>query len=443
MSNHDDNLPIGWLEVPLGEIVQILDHLRIPVSAKERAFRQGSYPYYGANGQAGTIDDFIFEGDYVLLAEDGGFFNDPYRGVAYRAIGKFWVNNHAHILKPLCSMDTSFIVNYLNSIKWMPYVSGTTRLKLTQGSMRKVPFLLPPLPEQNRISKKLEALQLRSSKAKKALETIPPLLTKFRQSVLSSAFRGDLTAEWRAQNPDVEPAEKLLERIRKERRKRWEEEELAKMKAKGKKPKDDKWKDKYKEPEPVDTTDLPELPEGWCWAALEELGDWFGGGTPSKSVLSYWPNGTIPWVSPKDMKLPVIMETVYYINEKPLQDSTSNLLPEGSILIVTRSGILRRTLPVALAGVDLSINQDLKGLKLEEGLRPVYVFEALNSLADSIREQCAKAGTTVESIVFERLLRFPIPIASENEQAIIAKKLRELNQKIETIKITVLVVHCS
>ena len=101
--------------------------------------------------------------------------------------------------------------------------------------------------------------------SKKGIRRIPPLLEKFRQSVLSSAFRGDMTADWRAQNPDIEPAEKLLERIRKERRKSWEENEWAKMKAKGKTPKDDKWKTKYKEPEPVDTTDLPELPEGWCW----------------------------------------------------------------------------------------------------------------------------------------------------------------------------------
>ena len=86
-----------------------------------------------------------------------------------------------------------------------------------------------------------------------------------------------MTADWRAQNPDIEPAEKLLERIRKERRKRWEEDELAKMKAKGKTPKDDKWKNKYKEPEPVDTTDLPELPEGWCWTKIETIGNVRGG----------------------------------------------------------------------------------------------------------------------------------------------------------------------
>ncbi len=126
---------------------------------------------------------------------------------------------------------------------------------------------LPPLPEQRRIVAKLEALQARSRRAKEALDTVPALLEQLRQSILAAAFRGDLTKDWRAANPNVEPASELLKRIRAERRAKWEEAELAKLTAKGKTPSDDKWKAKYKEPEPVDTTGLPELPEGWCWAS--------------------------------------------------------------------------------------------------------------------------------------------------------------------------------
>ena len=132
---------------------------------------------------------------------------------------------------------------------------------------------LPPLNEQRRIVDKIEALTAKSRRAKEALDAIPPLLERFRQSVLAAAFRGDLTKEWRAQNPDVEPANQLLARIRKERRTKWEEAQLAKMRAKGKEPKDDKWKAKYKEPEPVDAEGLPELPRGWCWTTIETVGD--------------------------------------------------------------------------------------------------------------------------------------------------------------------------
>ncbi len=152
---------------------------------------------------------------------------------------------------------------------------------LGADKMASWPIALPPPDEQRRIVAKLEALQARSRRAREALDAVPPLLEKLRQSILAAAFRGDLTKDWRAKHKDVEPASKLLERIRAERRKKWEEAELAKMKAKGKLPKGDAWKAKYKEPAPVDATGLPELPEGWCWASLESLlpstGDLFDG----------------------------------------------------------------------------------------------------------------------------------------------------------------------
>jgi type I restriction enzyme S subunit len=130
----------------------------------------------------------------------------------------------------------------------------------------------PPLNEQKRIVAKIDALTEKSREAREALDEVPALLDKLRESILAAAFRGDLTKKWREQNPNLEPASVLLDRIRQERRRKWEEAELAKFKAKGKLPSDDKWKDKYKEPEPVDIEGLPELPEGWCWASVEEMG---------------------------------------------------------------------------------------------------------------------------------------------------------------------------
>ena len=126
---------------------------------------------------------------------------------------------------------------------------GTAQKGVYLKTLSQMPFVIAPLSEQRRIVAKIETLQERSRKARAALEAIPPLLEQFRQSVLAAAFRGDLTADWRAQHPDVEPASVLLDRIRAERRRRWEEAELSKMQAKGKMPKDEKWKERYKEPE--------------------------------------------------------------------------------------------------------------------------------------------------------------------------------------------------
>jgi type I restriction enzyme S subunit len=108
----------------------------VPLNATQRAAMQGPYAYFGANGLVDHVNDYLFEGDYVLLAEDGGYFDDPVRGVAYEASGKFWVNNHAHILGPLGGISAKFLRQLLNAIDWMPYVGGTTRLKLTQGGLQ-------------------------------------------------------------------------------------------------------------------------------------------------------------------------------------------------------------------------------------------------------------------------------------------------------------------
>ncbi len=167
------------------------------------------------------------------------------------------------------------------------FIDGKTKTSAGQvgisgGDLKEVPIRLPPLDEQRRIVAKLEALQARSRRAREALDAVPSLLEKLRQSILAAAFRGDLTKDWRAKNKDIEPASKLLERIRAERRKKWEESELAKLKAKGKPPTDDKWKSKYKEPTPVDVTRLPQLPSGWCWTSLGQLAWDAGYGTSAK-----------------------------------------------------------------------------------------------------------------------------------------------------------------
>ena len=146
----------------------------------------------------------------------------------------------------------------------LPHVSAT--------DINTAPVVLPPLPEQRRIVAKLDDLLARSRRAKEALDAIPERLEMLRRSILAAAFRGDLTADWRAKHPDVEPAETFLARIRVERRAAWEKAELAKLCAKGKAPTDERWKGKYQEPEAVDASELPELPVGWGWASLDELG---------------------------------------------------------------------------------------------------------------------------------------------------------------------------
>ena len=120
----------------LEDCCEILDSKRIPVTANKR--RNGKYPYYGANGLQDYVDDYIFDDELVLLAEDGGNFNSKDKPIAYRVSGKCWVNNHAHVLKPKQGINVDYLCYALMYYDVSGLVNGATRQKLTQATMRKM-----------------------------------------------------------------------------------------------------------------------------------------------------------------------------------------------------------------------------------------------------------------------------------------------------------------
>lgn len=139
-----------WAEVALGDVTECLDRFRVPVKESER--RSGDVPYFGANGQQGWIDRHIFNEPLVLVAEDGGHFSAPERGVAYRVDGPAWVNNHAHILRPGRCVDRDYLHWVLRNYDFTRFISGSTRSKLNQQQLMRATIPLPPLDEQRRIA---------------------------------------------------------------------------------------------------------------------------------------------------------------------------------------------------------------------------------------------------------------------------------------------------
>jgi type I restriction enzyme S subunit len=150
---------------------------------------------------------------------------------------------------------------------------GSTHTTIYFEAAEQFRVCIPAINEQRRIVAKLDELLARSKRAKEELAAIPALLERYRQSVLAAAFRGDLTADWRAKHPEVESASELLKRIHVERRQRWEESELVRLTAKGKAPTDEKWKAKYEEPTQPDVERLTPLPATWVWTSMETVGD--------------------------------------------------------------------------------------------------------------------------------------------------------------------------
>ena len=158
----------------LGEVVIFLDSKRKPVKESERV--TGIYPYYGANGLQGWINDYIFDDELILLAEDGGHFNNPDRGVAYKITGKTWVNNHAHVIKPLEDLNIDYLCRVLENYDLRTWITGTTRAKLTKGGASEILIPLPPLTEQKRIAQILDKADELRQKRQQSIDKLNELL---------------------------------------------------------------------------------------------------------------------------------------------------------------------------------------------------------------------------------------------------------------------------
>ncbi len=182
----------NWRYVPFCDAVEICDTLRKPINSKERAARitgktqEELYPYYGATGQVGYIDGYLTNGEYVLLGEDGAPFLDMYAEKAYIISGKSWVNNHAHVLRS--KSNNKFLCYYLNYFNYKGYVSGTTRLKLTQAQMKRIMVPVPSEDEQERVVAKIEELFSELDNGVETLKKTKQQLAVYRQSVLKEAF---------------------------------------------------------------------------------------------------------------------------------------------------------------------------------------------------------------------------------------------------------------
>jgi type I restriction enzyme S subunit len=178
---------MNYETVALGDVCEFLDNQRVPITESDR--KPGPYPYYGANGQQDSIDNYIFDEPLVLLAEDGGYFGSKDRPIAYKVTGKCWVNNHAHVLRPKSDIDVDYLHRVLSYYDVTKYVNGTTRQKLTKGNAENISFPLPPLTEQKRIA----SLLARADRLRQLRRTAHDLSASVLQSVFLEMFGDPVT----------------------------------------------------------------------------------------------------------------------------------------------------------------------------------------------------------------------------------------------------------
>ena len=138
-------IPEGWEVSELGEIIEILDRIRIPLNSRQRSQRQGPYPYYGAAGIMDYVDDFLFDGVFVLTGEDGSVIDNDGYPVAQYVWGQFWVNNHAHVMKGKNGVSHEYIYLLLKDQNIGAFVTGAVQPKLSQGNLKAVPIVKPDI----------------------------------------------------------------------------------------------------------------------------------------------------------------------------------------------------------------------------------------------------------------------------------------------------------
>lgn len=328
--------------VTLGDVIEVLDSQRVPV--KERDRRKGIYPYYGASGIVDYVDGYLFDGLHLLIAEDGENLRTRNTPIAFLADGKFWVNNHAHIVIANKTATTQYLSYALQIADFSAFLTGSTIPKLTQQNMLRIPISLPSLSTQQAIARVLGALDDKIELLRSLNETL-------------EAMARALFKSWFV---DFDPV----------RRK-------AEGKPTGLPPKMDSLF-----PDSFEDSELGEIPKGWKVLPLGEAVEIAGGSTPRTKETSFW-DGSFCFATPKDLSTaisPILTRTERRITQEGVDQITSGQLPAGTLLLSSRAPIGY----LAIAAVPVSINQGFIAIKKESKLSPYFMYSWCKEYMDTI-----------------------------------------------------------
>ena len=351
-----------------------------------------------------------------LLICEGG---DVGRSAVWESTQEMYYQNALHRVRFYGEINPHYFQLLLECYKGNQildaYSKGMTIKHLVQTALNTIVFPLPPLSEQTRIVDAVNRLLPYLHSYDRAEQKLSALNTGFpealKKSILQEAVQGKLVP----QDPSDEPAEALLGRIRAEKQRLIKEGKIKKDKHESAIfRRDNSHYEKRGSEEVCIDDEIPfEIPESWAWARLSSFGVFSSGKTPSMSNPQFW-NGNVPWVTSKDMKRPVITDSEMHISE--LAAATMQLYPAGTLLLVARSGILKRLLPLCKLGIDSTINQDIKAFSLYDIELSEWLFYGIKAFEPFILKELVKSVTTVESLKFDEFAAMLIPVPPLSEQ---------------------------
>lgn len=434
-----NNLPAGWSTVKIGDILNFsgggTPSKHVP------KFWNGDIPWASVKDVKGkyltkTQDTITKEGldaSATQLAEAGSVLMvtrmAPGRPIITQV--QTAINQDLKIVRPKFPIPSLFIyyafLHYER--KFLEIASGTTVQGIRVEDIKELEIPFPPLAEQNRIVAQLEATMQKLEASQERLENLPALLKKFRQAVLAAAVSGKLTEAWRAEQPQGESALELLDRIRAKRRAQWEEKEIKKVKGK-QLSFNDSWKHKYEEPPAPDTTQLPELPDGWIWESVELL---------SERIVDC-PHSTPEFTKDGEYCIDtnciesgrIRFDKARFVTPTCYLDRVSRLEPRQGDILFAREGTIGTTAMVP-PNIKLCLGQRMMMFRPAEMIPSYFMWSMISDVF--VRQWRPKVmGTSAQHVNIRDLRVMALPVCSLLEQQEIVRQVNhyfELADQLE------------
>lgn len=447
MSDERIELPEAWVWTTLGEAFNV--YVGATPSRKASEYWNGSIPWVSSGEVAFCEIHETHETITELGLQNTSTEVHPPGTVLLGMIGEGKTRGQVAVLKIHASHNqnsaairlsgTGIPPEYIYQFLKLEYErirqigSGNNQPALNKSRVQSMFLPLAPLNEQKRIVAKIEELNDRHQRAKQALEAIPELCDRFRQSVLAAAFRGDLTTDWREQNTDVESSSVLLKDILYRRRCYWEKTELERMKLKGKTPKDDKWKLKYCQPIEPNLTDLPDLPNGWIWVTWDQISNWvtYGFTRPMPHVEEGIPIVTARHVTDGRIDITNTHKTTL----EAFTTLSSKDCPQPGDILITKDGTIGRAAIVAQQEGNFCINQSVAVVWLRScSINRRYLLAVIESPMTQKPIWQKARGNAIQHLSITDFAQMALPLPPLEEQEEIVKQIDFAFSAIERIE---------
>ncbi len=426
-----NELPKGWVRTTLGDVTA-------PARISIQPNKSTTLPYIGMEHiesetmrLIGTSPASELKSNAVRFFPGDVLYGRlrPYLNKVFRPDFEGLCSSEFIVFRESSNLNSRYLQYFLNSWSFKEFASHLVegdRPRVDWGQLNVFDFLLPPLAEQSRIVAAIEQQFTRLDAAVASLQQAKEKLKRYRASVLKAAVEGKLTEEWRADHPATEATSELLERILKERRARWE----ADLRAKGKDPS----KVKYVEPAKPDVEGLPELPEGWCWASLDQSSRRITDGTHQPPQFT---EEGIPFI----FVTHIVKGSISFENTKFISESTYNLLNarcpvEYGDILYSAVGSYGVAVPV-LIRQPFSFQRHIAHIKPSTSLSMKYLIFSLNSPVCLDQSHHVARGVAQKTVTLTDLARFAIPLAPRDEQEQIVSEVERRLSVINRLETTI------